>query len=485
MPEVAAQFEYVPQVEFDYDACLAQFEALQQSSSVVLMLVDGLVWQTPLLVAAEQGIPAVLCFEQSVHAGVLAGQWMQSRWRRQQSFMWSFEVLCVDSSTVDFFVSERCLASAQYSLVVAPEARTSTWWYEQVQSWRKRYRHFLAQSRYLQKHSFDLDYFIGSEQWRRNNSLEQQLVHFLFAWRLQLYMRQLIPGFDMSSYAQHHPQLQDRNPLVDFLKRRRPEGPWSKRLIQPGQAPTVVPRSSGVALHIHAYYIDSLPGLLQALTCNKIRPDLFISVRNEADLAQAQQQCALYPVSVCIRVVPNRGRDIGPFLTEFGPELVANYRIIGHVHTKQSLFHTERDFITAWQDFLLVHALGNTKYPMADEIVGAMQQNPTIGMVFADDPNVVDWGENKDYAQLLVQQLGWDAAMLPSGSFKFPVGTMFWLRAEVLKPLVQLNLTWDDYPDEPLAQDGSILHALERFFGLLPEQVGLETALTYIPGVSR
>ena len=49
--------------------------------------------------------------------------------------------------------------------------------------------------------------------------------------------------------------------------------------------------------------------------------------------------------------------------------------------------------------------------------------------------------------------------------FEFPVGTMFWARSEALVPLLELNLDWSDYPEEPLPKDGTMLHALER---LLP-----------------
>lgn len=485
LPEVDVQVEYKPLIEFDYDSSFQQLAQLQQETRLALILVDGLIWQTPLIAAADLGIPVVLCFEDTVNVQSLMESWIKSRWRIQQSFMWAFEVLCCDSSTIAFFVSQGWLPSSLHSLVQDPENRDSDWWYTQIRIWCKRHRRFLAQSRYLKKHRFDLDYFLGHEAWRRNNSLDQQLIHFLFSWRMQSSVRQLIPGFDMRRYADLHPDINDIHPLADYLRRRQPRGPWQLPIISPGVSKQRIPRSSGVALHIHAYYIDSLPTFIQALTYNHVRPDLYISVRSQADLEQAQQDCAMYPVKVDIRVVPNRGRDIGAFLTEFGPELVEQYEIIGHVHTKQSLFHTARDFITAWQEFLLVNLLGNQKYTMADEIIAGMQHKPKIGIVFADDPNVADWGANQAYGQLLMQQMGFNPASLPKGSFKFPIGTMFWLRAEVLKPLVQLGLDWSDYPEEPLAQDGSILHALERVFGLVAEQMGLSTAVTYVPGISR
>jgi len=47
----------------------------------------------------------------------------------------------------------------------------------------------------------------------------------------------------------------------------------------------------------------------------------------------------------------------------------------------------------------------------------------------------------------------------------FLVGTMFWARSEAMKPLIHLNLQWEDYPEEPIPIDGSMLHALERIIG--------------------
>ena len=43
-----------------------------------------------------------------------------------------------------------------------------------------------------------------------------------------------------------------------------------------------------------------------------------------------------------------------------------------------------------------------------------------------------------------------------------PYGTMFWYRPEALKPLFDLNLTEQDFPEEPLPVDGTIAHAIER-----------------------
>jgi lipopolysaccharide biosynthesis protein len=70
-------------------------------------------------------------------------------------------------------------------------------------------------------------------------------------------------------------------------------------------------------------------------------------------------------------------------------------------------------------------------------------------------------------------------------SMNFPVGTMFWARTAALKPLIDLNLKWEDYPEEPVAIDGTILHAMERIFGILPGLAGYRTVVTRVEGIAR
>ena len=70
-------------------------------------------------------------------------------------------------------------------------------------------------------------------------------------------------------------------------------------------------------------------------------------------------------------------------------------------------------------------------------------------------------------------------------AINFPLGTMFWMRSAALKSFVDLGLGWTDYPAEPLPDDGTILHALERLFGVVPALEGWECAVTNIHGVTR
>jgi len=191
-----------------------------------------------------------------------------------------------------------------------------------------------------------------------------------------------------------------------------------------------------------------------------------------------------------IRLVPNRGRDIGPFLKEFGGKIMANYDFIGHFHTKKSV-HVENSIGRSWYLFLLENLLGDGSEAMADRILSKMKNDTSIGMVFPDDPNVIGWGPiggdverktNLAFAQPIAAHIG--LQRLPE-SFIFPVGTMFWARTSTLTPFVNLNLDWNDYPEEPLPIDGTLLHALERLFPLVLPLNNLHCATTNVIGLTR
>ena len=69
--------------------------------------------------------------------------------------------------------------------------------------------------------------------------------------------------------------------------------------------------------------------------------------------------------------------------------------------------------------------------------------------------------------------------------FDFALGAMFWARTAALRPFLDVGLSLDDYPAEPLDHDGSALHALERLIPLVVEAEGFEFAKTHLSTVRR
>jgi lipopolysaccharide biosynthesis protein len=112
-----------------------------------------------------------------------------------------------------------------------------------------------------------------------------------------------------------------------------------------------------------------------------------------------------------------------------------------------------------------------------------MAANDQLGLVFPDEPNVIGWSKNKEIAEDLAHQFG--IKELPDRHFNFPVGTMFWARTEALKPLLSKGFRWEDFPEEPLPYDGTVLHALERLLPFVAKKMGYQVSMTHVPGMTR
>jgi glycosyltransferase involved in cell wall biosynthesis len=315
-------------------------------------------------------------------------------------------------------------------------------------------------------------------------SREQIVRDYVRSWASGMRQRKPFPGFHPGIYREHVGQ-ESGDPLAHYLRAGQPEGAWRYEVIEPvGLAAEVqdLPAGARVALHLHVYYPDLLAEILERLVANKVRPDLFISVPSEAVALEVRPLLAGYDGRVAdMKVVPNRGRDIGPFLTAFGTALVDHYDVIGHLHTKKTKDVADAAMAEMWRSFVMEHLLGGD-VPMADIILGRMFADPLIGMVCPDDPYVVGWGKNRTHAEKLSARLS--LGNLPD-HFLFPVGTMFWARSEAIRRCFELGLQWGDYPAEPLPYDGSMLHALERLFGLCAAQEPFRVVAAHVPGLVR
>jgi lipopolysaccharide biosynthesis protein/glycosyltransferase involved in cell wall biosynthesis len=323
------------------------------------------------------------------------------------------------------------------------------------------------------------DYNLVPEALR--NDVEAVARDHVRSWVSGVGMRKLAPGFHPGVYLERHGVKRESVPLADYLREGSPEGHWQVPLITPNDSQHEAPPGMRVGLHIHVYYPALFPQMIARLDQNKTNPDLLISVTTKSSEDAVKRFIRDYKGKVTIRITPNRGRDIGPFLTEFGHELLNGYDIIGHLHTKKTVDVADAAVGQRWYRFLLENLLGGGA-PMADIILSRMADSPDLGLVFPDDPHVIGWDGNRRFVEPYLEALSLDN--LPK-HLNFPVGTMFWARPQALKGLFDLRLQWCDYPAEPLPYDGSLLHGIERLFGVVAEQAGYKIANTNCPGVSR
>jgi len=314
---------------------------------------------------------------------------------------------------------------------------------------------------------------------------EEAIALYVKGWASGVRCRKPVPGFHPALYkASHGLHLAGADPYADYLRAGRPAGPWQMAVITEKTPISTSGQELRVAVHMHVFYPELAGAFIERLSLNALRADLFVSVSNDEARNSVLNQLSGYKGRVCdVQVVVNRGRDIGPMLTGFGADLVRDYDIVGHFHTKASQRLSDERFGQSWYCFILENLLGGTAERMADRILGKMAVDGSLGMVFPDDPYVMGWYRSRSHARALADRLGLNKE-LPD-HFSFPVGNMFWARTAVLKPLVDLGLSWNDYPEEPIAEDGTILHAIERLTPIVTETVGLRCMVTAVEGISR
>jgi glycosyltransferase involved in cell wall biosynthesis len=298
--------------------------------------------------------------------------------------------------------------------------------------------------------------------------------------------RRPCPGFNPYIYVHDNASRYNTkivNPLAHFIRSGKPDGLWRHVVITPsdGDADLALATPLRTAIHGHFFYPELISNFLEKLSVNLTDCDLLLSTNDERDAKRLHVATKRYERGqVLIRVVPNRGRDIGAFLTGFTRE-IADYDIIGHVHSKRSLHLSDRIIGEKWREFLWQNLLGGL-YPMMDTVLSQFAKDDGLGLVFADDPHWQGWDLNRQIAELLARRIGWTEPLPPF--FDFPLGTMFWARTRALEPLLRLSFDWNDYPAEPAPIDGTVLHAIERLLPFAARQAGYRYATTYIPGMT-
>jgi len=103
--------------------------------------------------------------------------------------------------------------------------------------------------------------------------------------------------------------------------------------------------------------------------------------------------------------------------------------------------------------------------------------DPKLGLVFAEDRHAAGWNKNYETAKKLAARAS-PKITVPEYPY-FPLGTMFWARPAALSSLRSLKLRHEDFPTEPLSNDGTILHAIERILPAACEAAGLDWCTVY------
>ena len=234
--------------------------------------------------------------------------------------------------------------------------------------------------------------------------------------------------------------------------------------------PRVRPVRTGCAGRVlviaHVFYPELWPLLAERIARIPGPVDLVVTLVEGRSGDLADTIVAQFP-QVQYEVLPNRGRDMWPFVRVLELGLVGDYDAVLKLHTKASVHRIDGD---AWRDRLL-----DSLCPSPEGIgliLDLLRSDPGIGMV-APEGGVLGrefWGSNRLMVDALAIRTG--IGVDPDRVW-FPGGSMFWSRPDPLNRLRDARLTVDDFEHEAVSIDGTTAHALERFVGALAAHSGL------------
>ncbi|MGA4533302.1 rhamnan synthesis F family protein [Ectopseudomonas chengduensis] len=232
------------------------------------------------------------------------------------------------------------------------------------------------------------------------------------------------------------------------------------------------------AVHLHLYYPEMADFFSEYFKCLPGGYDLFITVTQCNDIESIKLKFECCGASLVeVICVENIGRDMGPFIFALKEKLCAgNYEVVGHFHSKKSL-DLEANDGGQWLEYLMRHLIGDVSNAAS---VLSIFNNAAIGLVFPEDTNTVDIGENTEYVAKLCDMM---QIPLITQTPVFPVGNMFWARVDAIKNLFDL-VPENILQREPLPYDGSFMHAIERITPHLIESNGYQYSTVHIPGLA-
>ena len=198
------------------------------------------------------------------------------------------------------------------------------------------------------------------------------------------------------------------------------------------------PSADHLAVLVHGYYLDALAQMLEKLPRDGI--DLYVSTPLRQLPAAVNLLRQLKWPRVQVFGVPNRGRDIAPFLLDLLPAALA----VGHatfikLHTKSSPHLSDGE---DWGK----HLLGSLLKP---ELVQNLQCRPPQGLLAPAGtviPITIQLQNNGHHLARLQRRFGVSGRELLDS--QFIAGSMFAGRLSSLVPLLQLELERCDFEPE-------------------------------------
>ena len=239
-------------------------------------------------------------------------------------------------------------------------------------------------------------------------------------------------------------------------------------------------RSSDLAVVVHVYYSEVWAEIAHRLRLLGDDVDLYVTL---AGVVRDFEVTVLadFPAAH-VMVVPNVGRDVLPFITVARGLRRSGYTSVLKLHTKRSVHADDgAEFLAACLDDLVPSA----------EVAHQCRELVTSGGAALVGPQsryyplaIHVWLNHGDLDWFLARRGHTPSAALQHPSrFGFFAGTMFWANLDRVAECLDVPVR--KFQVERAQIDGTMAHALERLFAVVPELDGQEIWASGADGCQR
>ncbi len=226
---------------------------------------------------------------------------------------------------------------------------------------------------------------------------------------------------------------------------------------------------SRLAVVIHLFYPEMWETFSRELSKINVAFDVYVSAPNQHSTLDLGKISKFHNETNVI-VVPNRGRDVLPFVTIMNRvRQLNNYEYVLKLHTKKS---KHRDDGEKWFDDILQQMIPED----VSSIMKTLSQKSTG--IIGPDGHLVSLsrhmsGNKENIVNLLklMTDKSYDDVVPDETKSPFVGSTMFWCRLDFLDPLLDAFLMPSDFEREDGQIDNTTAHAIERILGKILHNV--------------
>ena len=237
------------------------------------------------------------------------------------------------------------------------------------------------------------------------------------------------------------------------------------------------------AIIVFLYYEESFEDYISYLSENVIRNDVYILTTDAKRKKSIGRLITRYRFNHYIKiiVVPNKGREWAALVINC-KKIVSKYKYFCFVHDKKS--HEDEFFCVgeSFKELLWKNMLGSPQY--IDSIIEKFEEENQLGLLL---PPIVRhgnyfyhhfdfWTVCFDKTVEIAEHVGVEINYLDAHHNPLSIGGVFWARTQALDLLFKAVFNREMFIKEPMPQDGTINHALERLLPYIAQQGGYYSA---------